>query len=272
MLSRDQLFQKSFDDFMNNQIFPNLHEWNLKNVTKHAKSNIHEYEFTVQKQYTMYSIDRGLNNCEQVIENQEVPELKQFNNLFYDYVKNHQLTIGNKLVSYVDVSEDSKITDTGDLYFKIEIKYYKSHYPYPTEHTSINDVLENNTILEKNNLELENKNAFLKNKIREKNRTIKDLYEQIEEQRFALSYKNQRISILEDEIRANRIKTYTTMNRIEKEFCKLYDKLAEDAKEDCPVCFNRIVTNVLVVPKCCHFICIECFDRCPNCPICRDDF
>ena len=272
-LTRDQLFVKSFADFMEtvcDQNFQNLREWKLENITKNKKSQIHEYEFTVSQKYISYVIDKGRFQ-EQVFSEQEIPDFKQFSDLFSNYLAGHSLEIDGTKLSYVDVSQNT-LNNYDGLSIRINIKYHKSHYPFPIEHTSVGDILENNTILEKINLDFEKKNEVLKKKLREKNRMIEELYEQIEEKSFAISYKNQRIDILEDEIRTSNIRAYNNMNRMEKVFCELYKKLPEDAKEDCPVCLNKMSADSLTVPNCYHFICIECYDKCNSCPICRDKF
>jgi hypothetical protein len=49
--------------------------------------------------------------------------------------------------------------------------------------------------------------------------------------------------------------------------------------EECPVCYNDLLDNGLVIPKSCtHKICIDCYSKIiigktnHNCPLCRTDY
>ena len=35
---------------------------------------------------------------------------------------------------------------------------------------------------------------------------------------------------------------------------------------------EKIETNKLIVPGCCHYICVDCNNRCDKCPICREEY
>lgn len=59
-----------------------------------------------------------------------------------------------------------------------------------------------------------------------------------------------------------------TMERAERKIKELYARC--DTKEDCPVCYEPILCEKLVVPTCCHYICSDCSERwAKGCPICR---
>jgi len=45
-----------------------------------------------------------------------------------------------------------------------------------------------------------------------------------------------------------------------------------NTQEDCPVCYDNIIAEKLVVPMCGHFICSTCSKLCNCCPICRLEY
>lgn len=42
--------------------------------------------------------------------------------------------------------------------------------------------------------------------------------------------------------------------------------------QQCPVCYETIEPDALIVPNCTHMICDTCVRKCDNCPLCRDKY
>jgi hypothetical protein len=56
--------------------------------------------------------------------------------------------------------------------------------------------------------------------------------------------------------------------RANQKICELYK--TSDKKEECPVCYEQIASEKLVVTECCHYICSDCSSKwSKGCPICR---
>jgi hypothetical protein len=58
--------------------------------------------------------------------------------------------------------------------------------------------------------------------------------------------------------------------RMQTKFRAMY--AAEKKYEDCPVCYDTIVPEKLIIPGCFHYICVSCVVKCESCPMCRDDY
>ena len=42
--------------------------------------------------------------------------------------------------------------------------------------------------------------------------------------------------------------------------------------EDCPVCYEKILPEILYISTCFHYICLDCSTKCKNCPLCRETY
>jgi hypothetical protein len=57
---------------------------------------------------------------------------------------------------------------------------------------------------------------------------------------------------------------------LKTQFMEMYDKLKEYS--ECPVCFETITKDTAKLGNCGHLVCMDCFDKLDNCPICRKKY
>ena len=57
---------------------------------------------------------------------------------------------------------------------------------------------------------------------------------------------------------------------LKKQYLELYDELKRFT--DCPVCFETLTKETTKLPNCSHQVCISCYERMPDCPICRKKY
>lgn len=272
-VNRDQLFKRAFDDFIlficDKYYFKN---WKLENKTKNKREQLHEYEFTIPKKIIDYTIDESYidnegvrhSKIDEIFNDQEIPNSEDFNNSLIYYFDDYKLIEKNKIVSYVDIS-DHKISEEGDFRLTIVVKYYKSYMPYHSGKLSLNKIIERNE-----NLEKENKDLLMNNEIIEaaiQNISIRNEYLEVSN-----DWLTKRKIYLENQLKKTTKNMNTTIFKMEEKIRDLYNKLNDEHKEDCPVCLEKICTEALTVPYCCHYICIECYSRCNKCPLCRDNY
>ena len=267
-LNRDKLFKRAFEDFIYDNYY--LRDCKLENTTKNIKNSYHEYEFIIPKRIIDYTIDNSYidndgvkhSSIDEIFNVQEIPNIDEFINIFVNHFDEYKLIENNKLVSYIDI-ENYEITTEGDFKLNIVVKYFKSHIPYPSNKPSIKNIVERNAILENENKELINKNELLQAS-----------YDNISIRNEHLEKSNEwfsnREKILERQKRLITKKMNDTISKMEEKIKDLYNKLGNEYKEDCPVCLEKISTDALTVPYCCHYICLECFIHCDKCPLCRE--
>lgn len=270
-LSRNQLFLKSFDDFMvsmSDLYYPTMSDWSIVEKLEKTKGKkaVHMYDLNIPKNKILAHIDveyTDNNGVKQppgeLLTEQEVPLKVDFENYLSGYfgefiLQNHKKDIVS-FVSCINTTE----TEDGELKTTIIVKYYKSHIPYPCSQRS-------NSQWREHCSQLENEISRLNEYIREINDN-------------EYMYKK-RISSLKrrmlNERTNSRLKMYDIMHKMEGKIIQMYsnliEKVGDEAKEECPVCYESIRTDGIAVPKCCHFICLECYDKCDSCPLCRTDY
>lgn len=260
-LTRDQQFKKSFEDYMTSfcdLYYPDTENWLLMSDTLNKNKSKQEYKLEIPKKKILYSIDsfvdsNGVRQPKEDVEvDQEVPDKEEFENYFNGYYGGYILRSEKKVLSYVFIVEISKEEDLS-LKATILICYYKSYLPYP----SIDQTLEQ--------LKVQNKN--LVNQISYLNESLNDC-------QLALEYRREADTRIRIKLKRERTlfnnKLYETIHKMQLKIRGFYSK--EDNKEDCPVCYEKINDQELMVPGCCHYICQDCYKKCENCPICRENY
>lgn len=250
-LSRDQQFTASFNDFMvfmQNE-YPNLKKWSTYCTTKNKSSSVHEYTLHIPKQTILYTIDAHTNGVtgqqvesEVVMEDQDVPDTDTLHLFSNDYFLDFDLVKLGKVLSSTNITH-IKIDGKGDLNAIIQVKYYRSHLPYPTS-----------------DQQLKAQCAFLEAGIKVSN--------------GAVLIRDKEIRQLKRQLNTNRVdsvlKMRETVHKMQAKIRECYKEL--NKAEECPVCYECIKSEELMVPACCHNICDGCFDRCDTCPICREEY
>jgi len=182
---------------------------------------------------------------------QDVPTVHQFIKSFDKYFKQFRLYINNRLNSHIYISNlcECKDKSMDNEILKLRVIYHKSHTPFPRPLT-----------------ELE-----------EKNKEIDRLTEIVDEYEDNMENLTQKFSIVQKKLyklkKENEKKMErNTINyqRTQKVWREMYTKLNEF--QPCPVCYETIEPDALIVPNCAHMICDTCVRKCDKCPLCRDNY
>jgi hypothetical protein len=261
-LTRDQQFQKSFDDFMvstRDMYYPDLQVWYIRCLTTNKSTRVHKYNLQIPSTRIIYTIDahtdpisRVLHPAESVEGDQEVPEINDFMNNFHRYFDSYILKRNNIVISYTSLSNIVK-NDAGDLIVSIDVCYHKSYFPYPAIITTIDQ-------LQKQCKILEDKNKFLLDTLIDANKVC------ISKEKDVKHLKKRINKIIVE----SKIKLRETIDKMQSKIKELYKEC--NKSEDCPVCYECINSDKLMAPGCCHYICGDCYDRCDSCPICREEY
>ena len=260
-LTRDQQFQISFNEFMtslSDVFYPDLKEWKLVAKTQNKTSSTHRYELSIPNENVLYRIDpytdaNGVHHLPETVEGeQEVPEPNDLTIHFENYYESFALKQYNTLLSYTSLV-NCRNNDAGDLVATIVVCYYKSHLPYPSENKTKEQLKERCDRLEKERKELSEMITEWSLLYQKQEKDIKKLKKQMN--------KMQVTSVLEKR---------EIVHKMQGKIREFYER--DSSKEDCPVCYECIETQQLMVPKCCHYICGSCYDRCDICPICRVEY
>lgn len=270
--TRDDKFKLAFDMFVKDVI--GIPDYGLTNLTKNKSESRHIYEFLIPKQtiiigfidrcgvtYTgndFINMDIGSDN--ESLKKEYSPDLdvfeKQFNATFEPYKDKQELPSHRNMPyiyykSYVDIY-NCVINEDGDLYGKLCVVYNKKHLPYP---------------LEKNDNEYEKKYITLLKKCNNTDRKLSIALFDIDELQDDIHRYNKQLRSIKKELyRETQNNNLSEMNLINK-LHEAYKILP--TKEDCPVCYETIENDKLIIPRCSHYICNECHPRCDSCPICR---
>jgi len=219
--------------------------WKLRTVEKDGY-NIITYYLDISRTYTAYIVDTPyeLDGIEYPagpvikVNQHNIDGFKEhFNNYFGDY---EQIDENGVSQANVQLYESNEIN--GDVIrHKILVTYSNSYllpFPIPHQCLSLYEVI---LLKEINKLtERCDKYKFRENKLKKKIINMREIG-QINSERAA-----------------------QTINR-------LYSNI--DTNAECPVCYEEIKKDKLVVPACCHFICSDCSERWNNgCPMCRGEF
>ena len=252
-LTRDEMFQRAMAEFLqtvevkltNGEIKPfHIRSYTLTNKTENKTKFEHEYELVMPKDVVIAyrDITSHLESSEVVWEDsepiygiQELPSITEFTQSFNEYFNPYKLYLQHTLMSYVRILTPPTSTASANKTVQIKVVYHKTHTPFPRPLTELE--------------EKENEINFLKAKIDSKTRKI-------------ITFRN----ILNRE----RDRAEHNYKRMQTKFRAMY--AAENKYEDCPVCYDTIVPEKLIIPSCFHYICVSCVVKCESCPMCRDDY
>jgi len=260
-LTRDQQFKNDFDNFMKSfcdTYYPETDNWLLMNNTLNKNKSNQLYTLEIpKKKILLYSIDsyvdsNGVRQPKEKVEvDQEIPDIEHFKNYFNGYYSVYVLKTERKLLSYVCIVDIS--IEEFMLKANIIVCYYKNYLPYPSNYQRLEYLKQQNKHLIDENYKL--------------NELLVDSKRVIEYRRYA----NTKLRILLGRERQNcNDKLHEIINKMQLKIRDFYSK--DDNKEDCPVCYEKINGEELMVPGCCHYICQNCHSKCENCPICREKY
>jgi hypothetical protein len=261
--SRDELCKQSIDTFMADKYDI---EYNINTLTENKSSSVHLYEIIMPRLVKLYDVDteHTINGRRyppgEVFNEQDLPTQSafnaDFNNYFEDYALYKEYYKGNELISektsYIEVTQVS--IDTDKLLASVIVKYAKQYKPYPiTQVQPINFEYKYNKIkqlyenLYSNVTILENDNYHYRRRLLNVKREFTNMQHEFVKKHSNIKHK---FSALQQIIRT----LYTRANQ----------------SEECPVCYENILAENLIVPECGHFICSMCSNKCSRCPLCRD--
>jgi hypothetical protein len=261
--TRDQQFRKAFDVFMEEygrefcNEFGELQGWTLENLTKNRTSYQHNYGLKIPHRFPIAKIDHHhfgeqVHEAQDLYQMQSIPDTEDFENSLNRHFEKYSLVVQDTYMSYVEVESSD---DQEDFLAIINVVYHKQHLPYKVY------------LSEKE--ELQAKVASLEEHVSNLKRNIKasaEMYEEKYLENTKLLRKLRRFTYKIHE--AN--KKDAIILAMQKKMREMY--AASEKKEDCPVCWEPICSEALVVPGCCHSICSACIERCTSCPLCRDEY
>ena len=276
-ITRDSKFKLAFDSFLKDVI--GISVYDLENLTKNKSESRHIYSFSIPEQSSVLGfIDRNgvthTDNNESILmnmttDNQDIlmrdyiPEKDLFEKEFaatFDPYK-HEYSVPSMIPghppykfanSYVGIDKCEVNEETGMLEGKIYVVYHKKHIPY---------YVENDDGIYKQ------KYSVLLCRFNNIQNKLKIAYNDIDELQDDLSYNERQLR------KAKRVLYRETNNHT---LCEnnLINKLRDaynisDIKQECPICYDTIENEKLIIPRCAHYICDSCHPRCDECPICR---
>lgn len=180
---------------------------------------------------------------------QDVPTIQQFIESFNTYFNRFRLYINHRLVSHIYISNILKDTSIDNEILNLKVVYHKTHTPFPRPLT-----------------ELEEKNKEIDR--------LTDLVDEYEDNMDDLtanfSIVQKKLNKLKKENDKNTERNAINYKRTQKVWREMYIKLNEF--QPCPVCYETIEPDALIVPNCTHMICDTCVRKCDKCPLCRDNY
>jgi len=274
-ITRDTKFKLAFDSFVKDVI--GVTDYDLENLTKNKSEYRHIYSFSIPEQKVFIGfIDRdgithtgndianmNISSDQEQLDVEYIPEKKSFEKQFaatFDPYKD-EYSIPSMIPgkppykhanSYVGIDKCEVNDETGDLEGKIYVVYHKKHIPYHVE--------QDDSVYEK-------KYSVLLCSFNHTRTKLNIAYNDIDELQDDLVYNERQLR------KAKRVLYRETNNHT---LCEnnLINKLhsaynISEIKEECPVCYDTIENEKLVIPRCAHYICDSCHPRCDECPICR---
>ena len=273
--TRDTKFRLAFDSFVKDVI--GVTQYNLQNLTQNKLESRHIYNFSIPQQTVVIGfIDRNgithtgvdianmsIPDDQDEIKNEYIPETETFEKQFaatFNPYKNESTipAMRPNLPPYthchsgVDVDDCVVNNLTGDIEGKIFVVYHKKHIPY---------------YVEKDDKVFEKKYTVLLRRFNYANNQLTTAFNDMDELQDDLLYNERQLRIAKKVLyRETNIHKLSETNLINK-LRDAYNKL--DTKEDCPVCYETIENDNLIIPRCAHYICDSCHPRCTSCPVCR---
>jgi hypothetical protein len=281
--TRDAQFQLSFANFMNSfteTYYPDLKDWKIVNTVENKGSSYHHYKLTIPKKVVLCEIDRTVEeninvpSVEIMTTDQELPTIELLQREFKEYYDQYQIEEHGRVVSYTSIcmlfyepdtsevaSEDTSLITTQvnspikNLTASIEVCYYKSYLPYPSDVQTREQLLEQCKQMRIANVNLKYDLDHMFHAFQMKSRKL---------------YHTRKL-LRRQEANAND-KLSNTIYRMQEKIRELYHRLGDEALEECPVCYEVMRSNEIVVPGCCHYICAACNEACDKCPLCREEY
>lgn len=276
-ITRDTKFKLAFDRFIKDIV--GITDYELENLTKNKSESRHIYRFKIPEQTVVIGfIDRNgvthmgndvanmIISTDEELRTEYKPEkelfTKQFMDTFDPYREEETLACMipgqppyTYATSYVGLNNCELNVETGVIEGKICVVYHKQHIPYYVEL--------NNTVYEK-------KYAVLLCRFNNIRNQLNNAYNDIDVLQDDLLLNERQIRKLKKVLcRETNNHELSEKNLINK----LYDAYKKsDIKEDCPVCYDTIENEKLIIPRCAHYICNSCHSRCDECPICRTSY
>lgn len=251
--TRDELFQQAIAEYLlcfdvildvgEIQQY-GIQTYTLTNKTQNKTKFEHDYDLIIPKEIIIahrdITVERDDNevawiDSEPIYGEHELPTPAEFIKSFDDYFAPYKLYVSHTLISYVRIQQTHTTLSRTNLTFHIKVVYFKSHSPFPRPLTELE--------------EKEQEIKFLKAKVEAKTKKI-------------ITFR----SILERE-RARSLYNY---KRMQAKFRSMYATCYKF--EDCPVCYEIITPDKLIIPNCFHYICESCVVKCESCPLCRDEY
>lgn len=262
--SRDERCRRAIDNFMTQAYTV---QYNITTLTNNKSGSMHLYDIVMPRMIKLYDVDayHTINGTEHgpgtIYSEQDLPFAADFQSDFNNYFENfafYEQCPGNcetqynlKRISYVETTHTTVTDDS--LIASVVVKYIKQYTPFPPDPSETN--------LEKKLNELERRfsdqqahNAILMRENKYFRRRIANVSRDLS--RVHGEYNNKFINVSQK---------FTALKTIIK---KLYENA--NKPEDCPVCYECIPADKLIVPECGHFICSTCSSLCSRCPMCRD--
>jgi len=236
---------------------PGLIDWYANCITTNKSVSTHNYHIQIPKQKFVREIRPYMipatgkyTELEIVKEDQEVPSVENFQDYFHEHFDKYTLERSGQILSNVDISEIT--VSESDMNIFVRVKYYKSYIPYSLEKSP--------SELKDRCDKLEIRNYALLLELQESDDTIW-------KQSDKLLYLRNDMKTLEEE---SSLKLRETIRKMQAKIRECYVEC--NKQDECPVCYECIEPEKLMVPGCCHTICMKCFVKCENCPICREKY
>lgn len=251
--TRDSLFQQALADFLNEFEVKtidgelkkySIQTYTLTNQTISKNNVVHDYILSIPKDILIAyrDITSSHPSSEVVWEDSEpiygehhVPLLNEFVNSFNTYFNPYRLYVHNSLMSHIRISNNTSNISVACNPICIQIIYHKTHAPFPRPLTQLE--------------EKDNEIRYLSGMIRTKTK---------------------KIDTLRTVLNRERVRSKYNYKRMQQRLRHIYTETNQPV--DCPVCFEQIVSDKLIIPSCFHYICISCVMKCDTCPLCRDEY
>ena len=263
-MSRALLFSQSISSFLTKFSYPDSNEkygissLDFKLEKTDTKLSYQTFELKIKKdkvvlldEYDDMPIMRSERNYSDI-------NIPNFMNAFNDYYKLYSVYENNECWSYVKMRDNIYSEDNNYIKFIINIQYYKHYIPFQHKQTEKEKLI---------NLENQNKKLITKNKkLREDFEFNMIELDQMEEDNRLLEKKIKKLKISLENSTQRGADNY---KRSQKLWRSMY---ANNPRQDCPVCYEEIEPEKLIVPMCSHIICDTCVRKCDSCPLCRDTY
>lgn len=262
--SRDERCRQAIDSYMTNAYAV---QYKINSLTHNKSMSIHSYEIVMPRMIKLYDVDtyHTINGVESgpgaIYSEQDLPTASEFANDFNEYFENfafYEQCPDNSPTQYnlikLSYTETTHITHTDEAIIAgVEVKYLKKYSPFPPEPSEINIEIKLRELEKRyrdqqaHAVVLMRENKYFRRRIANASRDLS---------RVHAEYNNKFINVRNK---------FTALKTIIK---NLYENA--NKQEDCPVCYECIPADKLIVPECGHFICSSCSVQCARCPMCRD--